>query len=224
MTLNSTSAAQSSGNLVRGDVEPSDSTGAHPLEEPGPAGDVESSEEAEQPRGPLRVLLEWVLIVVLAMSVAWGVKTYVLAHFIVDGTSMMETLHPGDRVFVNRLSYRLHEPGRGDVVVLHESEGTIERDLIKRVIGLPGETVEIRDCVVTIDGQPLDEPYLSATVRASTAWCELSPVTVPDGDVFVMGDNRPASSDSRSFGPISESELVGRAFVLFWPRQDIQWL
>ena len=84
---------------------------------------------------------------------AFLVRTFVLAHFVVDGTSMSTTLHDGDRVFVNKLSYRLHDPNRGDVVVLHEISGASERDLIKRVIALPGETIEVRNCEVLIDGQ-----------------------------------------------------------------------
>ncbi len=92
-------------------------------------------------------------------------RTFVLAHFVVDGHSMDTTLHDGDRVFVNKLSYRLHDPNRGDVVVLHEINGASERDLIKRVIALEGETIEVRNCVVLIDGVELLEPYLDPAGR-----------------------------------------------------------
>ena len=102
-----------------------------------------------------RALLDWVIVIGVALLVAFLVRTFVLAHFVVDGTSMVTTLHDGDRVFVNKLSYRLHDPNRGDVVVLHQLSGTSERDLIKRVIALPGETIEIRSCEVLIDGREL---------------------------------------------------------------------
>lgn len=171
-----------------------------------------------------RAFFDWVVVVGVALLVAIVVRTFLLAHYQVEGTSMLSTLNEGDRVFVNKMSYRLHDPNRGDVVVLHELTGTIERDLIKRVIALPGETIEIVDCNVYIDGFRLDEPYLDPAVVADRVWCELAPVDVPDDHVFVMGDNRPGSSDSRSFGPIDEKNLVGRAFVVFWPRGDWQWL
>ena len=172
-----------------------------------------------------RAFFDWVVVVGVALLVAILVRTFLLAHFVVDGESMESTLEPGDRVFVNKLSYRLHDPNRGDVVVLHEITGASERDLIKRVIGLPGEEIEMQNCVVRIDGLVLEEPYLDPTVvtpgRCGSA---ISPQVVPDGHVFVMGDNRPGSHDSRALGPIPFEDLVGRAFVVFWPRDDWQWL
>lgn len=183
------------------------------------------------PRGA-RVLFDWVLVIGVALFVAILVRTFLLAHFVVEGTSMYSTLDEGDRVFVNKMSYRLHDPGRGDVIVLHEINGTAERDLIKRVIALPGEEIEIVDCEVRIDTDPADdvppqrlvEPYLDADVVNSRSWCEFGPVLVPDDNVFVMGDNRPGSQDSRALGPIPFDDLVGRAFVVFWPQADWQWL
>jgi len=172
-----------------------------------------------------RALLDWVVVIGIALLVAFVVRTFVLAHFVVDGTSMSTTLHDGDRVFVNKLSYRLHDPNRGDVVVLHELQGAAERDLIKRVVALPGETIEVRNCEVFIDGQRLDEPYLDPeVVTANDCGGETPPTAVPADHVFVMGDNRGGSLDSRNLGPIDEDDLVGRAFVVFWPRGNWQWL
>jgi len=172
-----------------------------------------------------RALLDWVIVIGIALLVAFLVRTFVLAHFVVDGTSMSTTLHDGDRVFVNKLSYRLHDPNRGDVVVLHELNGTSERDLIKRVVGLPGETVEVRNCEVFIDGRRLQEPYLDPEVVVPGNCGGDTPATdVPEDHVFVMGDNRAGSLDSRNLGPIDEDDLVGRAFVVFWPRGNWQWL
>ena len=121
-------------------------------------------------------------------------------------------------MFVNKLSYRLHDPNRGDVVVLHQITGTSERDLIKRVIALPGETIEMRSCQVSSTGTVLDEPYLDPeVVTPGNCGGDVSPTSVPDDHVFVMGDNRAGSQDSRALGPIAEDDLVGRAFVVFWP-------
>jgi signal peptidase I len=201
------------GRIAANDVVDPDAPAQAPVAD-GPADgeppEVEEPQEAEEG---------------IALLVAFLVRTFVLAHFVVDGTSMATTLHDGDRVFVNKLSYRLHDPNRGDVVVLHQLSGTSERDLIKRVIALPGETIEVRDCGVIIDGRPLDEPYLDPQiVTPGNCGGDVAPTMVPDDHVFVMGDNRAGSLDSRNLGPIDEDELVGRAFVVFWPKADWQWL
>jgi signal peptidase I len=173
-----------------------------------------------------RAFFDWVIVIAVALLVAFVVRTFVLAHFVVEGSSMYSTLETGDRVFVNKLSYRLHDPNRGDVVVLHQITGASERDLIKRVIALPGETVEIRNCTVLIDGRVLNEPYLDPEVVTPTDcggdYSLAGPV--PEDHVFVMGDNRGGSQDSRVIGTIDEDDLVGRAFVVFWPQSHWQWL
>ena len=172
-----------------------------------------------------RAVVDWVVVVGVALLVAILVRTFLLAHFVVDGTSMYSTLDTGDRVFVNKLSYRLHDPRRGDVVVLHQLTGASERDLIKRVIALPGEEIEMRSCEVEIDGMVLVEPYLDPTVvTPGNCGSDFGPVVVPEDHVFVMGDNRAGSQDSRVLGPIDEDQIVGRAFVVFWPRSSWQWL
>ncbi len=187
------------------------------------ADEVETAQQAASRRR--RALLDWVVVIGVALIVAFLVRTFVLAHFVVDGTSMASTLHDGDRVFVNKLSYRLHDPNRGDVVVLHEIRGTSDRDLIKRVIALPGETIEVRNCEVTIDGKKLEEPYLDPPATTpGTCGRNVDALVVPEDHVFVMGDNRGGSMDSRDLGPISEDDLVGRAFVVFWPFDNWQWL
>ena len=111
------------------------------------------------------------------------------------------------------------------MVVLHEVEPGLDRDLIKRVIALPGETIEMRNCEVRIDGVILEEPYLDPRwSRRATVATTSRPTVVPDDHVFVMGDNRPQSQDSRAIGPIDEDDLVGRAFVVFWPTSHWRWL
>ena len=192
----------------------------------GGGGGLEHEDEhsSSLPAGA-RAFFDWAVVVGIALLVAILVRTFLLAHFVVEGSSMRNTLQAGDRVFVNKLSYRLHEPNRGDVVVLHEIQGANERDLIKRVIALPGEVVAMEDCVVTIDGQRLIEPYLDPTVvTPGNCGRNFDPTTVPEEHVFVMGDNRPGSQDSRDLGSIPYDDLVGRAFVVFWPRSDWQWL
>jgi signal peptidase I len=198
---------------------------------------VEGADPAVAPAGPsklskgARAFVDWVVVVGVALLVALLVRTFLLAHFVVDGSSMATTLATGDRVFVNKLSYRLHEPNRGDVVVLHQIDGANERDLIKRVIGLPGETVEIVSCEVRIGGtdgitRVLQEPYLDPIIvgPGNCGGDYSSNGPVPEDHVFVLGDNRAGSQDSRAIGPIHTDELVGRAFVVFWPRSSWQWL
>ena len=171
-----------------------------------------------------RIFVDWIVVIVIALIVAFLVRGFVLAHFVVDGSSMSPTLESGDRVFVNKLSYRLHDPNRGDVVVLHQISGASERDLIKRVIGLPGEEIEMRSCQVFVDGAAVSEPYLDPATRNGSCGGDFAPTQIPAESVFVMGDNRGGSQDSRQLGPIEYGDLVGRAFVVFWPVGHWQWL
>lgn len=194
------------------------------------SGDAEAAQPSSAPEpSPVssgaRAFFDWVVVVGVALLVALLVRTFLLAHFVVEGTSMYSTLNTGDRVFVNKLSYRLHDPNRGDVVVLHEINGSSERDLIKRVIALPGEEIEIVDCEVRIDGRVLREPYLDpAVVTPGNCGGDFQSYVVPQDSVFVMGDNRTGSQDSRALGAIPSEDLVGRAFVVFWPKAHWQWL
>lgn len=183
--------------------------------------------------------LEWTLLIVLAISVAFVCQRVLVQAFYIPSTSMVPTLQVGDRVLVNKLSYKLHDVRRGDVVVFEapksqQTEGI--KDFVKRVIGLPGETVEFRDGDVFIDGKRLDEPYLPARAPGNTLPQAIPPpgcqsnttkpyvsCTVPDDSVFVMGDNRTASKDARTFGPIEQNMIVGRVFVTVWP-PDRNWI
>jgi signal peptidase I len=174
-------------------------------------------------------------LLLTALAIAVVIKTFLMQPFWIPSESMLPTIEVNDRVMVNKLSYKLGDPERFDVVVfpdprepeLEESipEAVIRSvleavgvrtrgrdDLIKRVIGLPGETVEIRDNRVLVDGAPINEPYLGEVIMANEG-----PFTIADGEVFVMGDNRNASFDSRRFGPIDLENLVGEAFLTIWP-------
>ena len=162
-----------------------------------------------------RNALEWAVVLVGAVLVALLLRASLFQAFWIPSESMETTLLTNDRVLVNKVSYRLHDIHRGDIVVFARPEddpGEI-RDLIKRVIALPGERVEATDGSVYINGQRLVEPYLDPGVTTD----DFPPTIVPEGEIFVMGDNRENSQDSRWFGTVSEERVVGRAFVLFWP-------
>jgi signal peptidase I len=164
---------------------------------------------------PTRSIIEWILVIGGALAVALLVKTFLLQAFYIPSESMVSTLEVGDRVLVNKLSYDVDDVERGDIIVFEKPAGEAGDidDLIKRAVGLPGETIEGRDGQVFIDGEPLDEPYLDEGVTTS----DFGPVEVPEGMLFMMGDNRGNSRDSRFFGPVDGELIVGRAFLRVWP-------
>lgn len=167
-----------------------------------------------------RNLLEWAAILVGALVVALVVTRFLIQAFFIPSLSMFPTLDIDDRVLVNKLSYDLHEVNRGDLVVFErpasEADSDI-KDLIKRVVALGGETVESRDGQLFVNGEPLDEPYLQAGIETNG----VEVTTIPSGHIFVMGDNRGDSRDSRFFGPLPEELIIGRAFVKVWPLLDV---
>jgi signal peptidase I len=186
---------------------------------------------SDKPVNFARTIREWMIVVFIAVSAAVLMKMFVVQQFYVKGQSMDHTLAEQDRVLVNKLSYRLHDPRRGDVVVLERQlEGSAHDDLIKRVIALPGETIEIKNCDVYIDGRLLNEPYLNqddvglADLSARCNLVNVPAIQMPANSVYVMGDNRAHSGDSRGFGPVTYDQIIGRAFVVIWPRADWQWL
>jgi signal peptidase I len=176
---------------------------------------------------PGKVLRDWIIVIAIALGAAMLVRVYVLQQFYISGPSMESTLFENNRVLVNKLSYRLHDIHRGDVVVFDRittSGGIIAHDdLIKRVIGVEGDVVEIKDCKVLVNSKMISEPYLDKDVLARPTPSErcrvvdMKPITVPKDQLFVMGDNRPESFDSRSFGTIPEKLVIGRAFAIVWP-------
>ena len=186
-------------------------------------------------RSNLRKILEWVAVIGTAFIVAFIIKVFLFQAYYIPSPSMEPTLGIGDRVIVNKLSYKLHDVNRGDLVVFENpstSNGAVS-DLIKRVIALPGETLQVLDGKVYIDGNLVIEPYLEASDNTfdflAPAGCigtkeVLNKCIVPDGHVFVMGDNRDNSRDSRIFGPVDIETIVGRAFVRVWPLGDFQRL
>ena len=180
-----------------------------------------------QPSGFGSLIREWGPVLFASIAIALFTRLVLVQAYHIPSESMVPTLEDGDRVVVNRLSYQFGEIERGQVVVFAKPAGTEgENDLIKRVIGLPGETVRFVDNQVFIDGFRVEEPYLatpdSTRPRLRIPGCDQSTLepdscTVPEGHVFVMGDNRLGSSDSRVFGPIPTDTVVGRAFMRVWP-------
>ncbi|HYZ99387.1 MAG TPA: signal peptidase I [Acidimicrobiales bacterium] len=173
-----------------------------------------------------RTVLEWAGVIAGGIVIALLVEAFLIQAFWIPSESMEPTLNIGDRVLVNKLSYKLHDVHRGDLIVFERppsastgEDGEI-KDLIKRVIAVEGETVEARDGRVFVNGEPQEEGYL----EPGTPTNNLARQTVPEEHVFVMGDNRANSEDSRIFGPIDEDDIIGRAFIRVLPITDIGWL
>ncbi|MGH9227729.1 MAG: signal peptidase I [Acidimicrobiales bacterium] len=173
-----------------------------------------------------RTILEWLGVIGGGIAIALLVEAFLIQAFWIPSPSMEHTLDVGDRVLVNKLSYKLHDVHRGDVVVFERPPGASTgedgeiKDLIKRVIAVGGDTIEAREGAVYVNGELIDEDYL----EPGTPTDNLPLTTIPDGRVFVMGDNRTNSEDSRIFGPIDEDDIVGRAFLRVLPITDIGWL
>ncbi len=178
-------------------------------------------DDLPQPRvrrhnGFLREIVETLLLVVAIYSLV-NLST---ARFVVEGSSMEPNFHSGEYIIVSRLAYILSEPERGDVVVFHYDEEN-NRDFIKRIVGLPGEVVEIREGRVYINGILLKEPYVDdfcrVTLCPNRTWPRLD-----EDEYFVLGDNRNSSQDSHDFGPIQRDQIIGRAWIRYWPLENGQ--
>ena len=169
--------------------------------------------EASQPKSKRSGFLSFLVDILetLVLSVILFVSINIIsARIRVDGASMEPTLFSGEYVVVNRLSYRLGSPRRGDIIVFHFPRDPKE-EYIKRVIGLPGDEVEVRNGTVYINGQPLDENYLKVKTNYIGSW------VIPEGQLFVLGDNRNNSSDSHDWGTVPLDYVVGKAVMVYWP-------
>ena len=167
-----------------------------------------------QTRRAGRLARELAETIVPAIIIALLIHVFLAQATRVFGQSMEPNLHTNMRLVVEKVSYRMHSPDQGDIVVLRVRPG--DELLIKRIIGLPGDEVAIHDGQVYVNGNALDEPYLNQNTRGN-----LAPRVVPPLHVFVMGDNRRASNDSRSFGPVHIDNIVGRAWFSYWPMGNI---
>jgi len=200
----------------------------------GPGGDDPAAAVPPKGRG-YRTAIEWIVILVAVLLCTVVLRTFVVQSFYIPSGSMLPTLQVGDRIIVDKLSYHLHDIHRGDIVVFARPplEDQAYADLVKRVIGLPGETISSRDGHVYIDGKRLSEPWLPKGPQDFTGTLPgdahpqfnlPGPVKIPAGEYFVMGDNRTDSEDSRFFGPIPASLIVGRAVAVVWPLSHLKGL
>jgi signal peptidase I len=187
-------------------------------------------------------LLELVMIVAVALGLALGIQAFLVKPFRIPSESMVPTLEIGQRVLVDRVSFRFGDPDRGDIVVFKPPEGSetntcgvqhsgdtacpeptqdrSDTNFIKRVVGLPGDRLKVIDGAAYINGKKLDEPY--ARLDSSCEICNLPvEITIPDGEYFMMGDNRGASADSREWGPVPKKWMIGKAFMTYWPPSRI---
>ncbi len=165
--------------------------------------------------------LEYLVILLVSFALVFGfVRPFVMEAFWIPSGSMIPTLEVGDRVLVNKFIYRFTDPNRGDIIVF-ESVDKTDEDLIKRVVGLPGDEIAVKSGKLYVNGEPQREPYTNKKLPDRSFYAK---TTVPKDHVFVMGDNRGNSADSRVFGPLPEENIEGEAFLRFWPPDRIGWL
>ena len=177
-----------------------------------------SGEERRPPRKKSGGALEYLVILLVSFALVFGfVRPFVMEAFWIPSGSMIPTLEIGDRVLVNKFIYRFTEPKRGDIIVFTSVDNPDE-DLIKRVVGLPGDTIAVRRGRLFLNGEPQKEPYTNKNLPDRSFYAKR---TVPKGHVFVMGDNRGNSADSRVFGPLPKKNIEGEAFLRFWPPHRI---
>lgn len=173
-------------------------------------GDSEAGASSSRLWTDLRL---WIRDILLSLSIAGVVLVFLCQPVKVEGTSMLPQLADDQRIFVNKFVYRIDSIERGDVIVFKFPDNPA-KSYIKRVVGLPGETVEIRHGAVHIDGGSYAEPYVPPRYRDRSSH---APVTVPAGEYYVLGDHRTTSNDSRAWGTVSESHITGRAMFAYWP-------
>jgi signal peptidase I len=210
---------------------PPDGSGPDGADAPGAPG----APGAPVPPRTSRWLREAIIVVIVAVLVAVLLRTFVVQTFFIPSGSMEPTLQVGDRILVNKLSYHLHGVGRGDIVVFSRPPaencgGPEVNDLVKRVVGLPGETLTLSGGDVFVDGRRLDESWLPGAEQGvtrpgpgGTLYSLQHAYRVPANDYFVMGDNRTDSCDSRFWGPISKSLIVGKVEMRVWPLSSINF-
>ncbi|MCR5222617.1 MAG: signal peptidase I [Lachnospiraceae bacterium] len=176
----------------------------------------EKQEKQEQKTSVKREVMEWIIVIEVAVILAVVLNMFLIVNAVIPSASMETTIMTGDRIFGNRLAYLKKDPARGDIVIFKFPDD--EKQLfIKRLIGMPGETLQMKDGVVYIDGEALDEPYL-----ATIPYGDYGPITVPEGAYFVMGDNRNNSADSRYWNQpfVYRDKILGKAVFCYFPASD----
>jgi signal peptidase I len=165
---------------------------------------------------------EWTKALGIAILIAVSIRVLLFAPIVVDGVSMMPTLQDGEKLIVNKAIFFISEPKRGDIIVFHATE---DKDWIKRVIGEPGDIVEVENDTLYINDEMVDEPYLDISKSIATGILTNGfRSEVPEDHIFVMGDNRQNSRDSRMIGPIPIDSVFGRAEAVFWPITGLRWV
>ncbi len=186
----------------------------------------------------MKRVLEYAAVIAAAVLVALAVQAWLVKPYRIPSESMLDTLRPGDRVLVNRAVYHLREPHRGDVVVFrYPNDPSVV--FIKRIVGVPGDVLEVRDGQLYVNGERPGEPYVhrtagdadptvaQAAIAGSTLhdpWSLAEPYRVPDGEYFVMGDNRTDSDDSRDWGTVPRTAIVGEGLATYWPLSRLRAL
>jgi signal peptidase I len=207
----------------------SSTTESPPSEPPPPrTGDGPDAAPPPPPHRSLlrRLIVPWGIVITLGIVIAVVVRLFVFQTFYVPSTSMNPTIKAGDRILVDKLAFHLHPVERGDIIVFRTPPtehcgGPPVPDLVKRVIGLPGETISGRDGHVYIDGTQLAEPWLPKVSTTYTA--TFGPDKIPAGDYFMMGDHRTTSCDSRYWGPIKRSAIIGGVIMRLWPISSLRF-
>jgi signal peptidase I len=187
---------------------------ANPTAKNPPVGPRAVLEEIPAVAGRLRI---WVRDLIISVVVSFFIITFLYQPVKVEGTSMAPRLHDQDRLFINKFAYNFEKIERDDVVVFYYPRD-IQKSYIKRVIGLPGDTVRIKDGEVFVNGKAIDEPYVPERFRDVRS---MDAFQVPLGEYFVMGDHRSISSDSRDFGPVERKLIYGKAAFVYWPREEM---
>ncbi|MFJ7753476.1 signal peptidase I [Peribacillus muralis] len=174
-------------------------------------------------------VFSWIKAILIAVILAFLIRTYIFAPIVVDGESMMPTLQDHERIVLTKFGTNIDSIDRFDIVVFH---ATVDKDYIKRVIGLPGDHIEYKDDTLYINGKAYEEPYLDQYKKQMAGGMPLTEsfkleditggMTVPDDQLFLMGDNRQNSLDSREIGTISVDEIVGKANLVYWPIKEIK--
>ncbi|KKR34462.1 MAG: Signal peptidase I [Candidatus Gottesmanbacteria bacterium GW2011_GWC2_39_8] len=164
------------------------------------------------------IVMDTVETIVVALSIFVVVYLFAAQPNEVKGSSMVPTFHDGEYILTDKISYKLRDPIRGEVIVFKAPRNP-DVDYIKRIIGVPGDKIKVENQTVFVNGAPINEPYIAdkTNLFGGSYIKEGEEITVPKGYLWVMGDNRPHSSDSREFGPIKESDIIGRAFFRYWP-------
>jgi signal peptidase I len=191
---------------------------AEPRSEAPASRQEERDQDRQAVKKKLPVHLDFLIQLIIILALVFGfVRPFVMEAFWIPSGSMIPTLEIGDRVFVNKFIYRFTEPQRGDIIVFQSVDRTDE-DLIKRVVGVPGDEIAVKSGKLYVNGEPQKEPYTNKKLPDRSSFTK---TTVPKNHVFVMGDNRASSADSRVFGPLPEKNIEGEAFLRFWPPDRI---